>query len=408
MIDREKKIDIHNAKDEFEIFKNYPTLCYMDSGATSLKPRCVLDKMNEYYNMYGVNIHRGVYELSFKASNEFDIARRNIAKFINANENEIVFTKNVSEALNEICLMLSKSLGENDIVLTTELEHHSSVLPWIHASKERKFKVDYIELDDDNRITFNNFKKSLKDNTKILAITMVSNVLGYVTNIKPIIEECKRKGIIVIVDGAQAIQHFPIDVKELDMDFFAFSGHKMFGPTGVGVLYGKEKYLKELDPVYYGGDMMDTASKDEIILKDTPHRYEVGTPAIAEVIGLGEAVNFINRIGFNQIETKEKELRDYLFEEALKIDGITIYNKNSESPILCFNINYCHPHDAITMYDEDEICLRAGHHCAELLSRHLKVNGTLRVSLSIYNTKEDIDRFINKTRYIVNFFKDFF
>lgn len=404
----ENKIDIQNIKGEFDIFKNHPTLCYMDSGATSLKPRCVLDKMNEYYNMYGVNIHRGVYELSFKASNEFDIARSKVAKFINAKENEVVFTKNVSEALNEICLMLVDDLKEDDIVLTTELEHHSSVLPWIHASKKKNFKVDYIELDENNRITFDNFKKALKENTKVLAITLVSNVLGYVTDIKPIIEECKKRGIITIVDGAQAVQHFKIDVKEIDMDFFAFSGHKMFGPTGVGVMYGKEKYLKQLDPVYYGGDMMDTASKEEILLKDTPHRYEVGTLAIAEVIGLGEAIDFIERIGFSNIQKKESELRDYLFNEIKKVDGLTIYNLGTNSPILCFNINYCHPHDAITMYDEDEICLRAGHHCAELLSKHLKVNGTLRASLSIYNTKDDIDRFVKKTKYIVDFFKDFF
>ena len=182
----------------------------------------------------------------------------------------------------------------------------------------------------------------------------------------------------------------------------------MFGPTGVGVMYGKEKYLKQLDPVYYGGDMMDTASKEEILLKDTPHRYEVGTPAIAEVIGLGEAIDFIERIGFINIQKKENELRDYLFNEIKKVDGLTIYNLGTDSPILCFNINYCHPHDAITMYDEDEICLRAGHHCAELLSKHLKVNGTLRASLSIYNTKDDIDRFVKKTKYIVDFFKDFF
>ena len=400
-------MDIKNIKNEFEIFKNKPNLCYLDSGATSLKPKCVIEKMNEYYNQYGVNIHRGVYELGYTASSEYDKARAEVAKFINANESEIVFTKNVSESLNQICLMLKDGLSKEDIVLSTELEHHSSILPWLHASKKQGFKLEFIPLDKNNRITLENFKKSIKKETKILAITMVSNVLGYLTDIKPIIEEAHRNGIIVILDGAQAVQHFPVDVKELDCDFFAFSGHKMFGPTGVGVLYGKKKYLADLDPVYYGGDMMETASKNDILIKETPYRYEVGTPAIAEVIGLGEAVRFINRIGFDFIQAKDIELRDYLFEQANKIEGIKIYNQGADEPVLCFNIDKCHPHDAITMYDEEEICLRAGHHCAELLSRHLGVDGTLRASLYIYNTKEDIDKFIEKTKYIVNFFKDF-
>ena len=400
-------MDIKNIKDEFEIFKNQPNLCYLDSGATSLKPKCVIDKMNEYYNEYGVNIHRGVYELGYNASKEYDNARTEVAKFINADECEIVFTKNVSESLNQICLMLKDDLSKEDIVLSTELEHHSSVLPWLHASKKQGFKLEFIPLDKNNRITLENFKKSIKKETKILAITMVSNVLGYLTDIKPIIEEAHKNNILVILDGAQAVQHFPVDVKELDCDFFAFSGHKMFGPTGVGVLYGKKKYLSILDPVYYGGDMMETTSKEDILIKETPYRYEVGTPAIAEVIGLGEAVRFINKIGFDFIRAKDIELRDYLFAQANKIEGITIYNQGTDEAILCFNIDKCHPHDAITMYDEENICLRAGHHCAELLSRHLGVDGTLRASLYIYNTKEDIDKFIDKTKYIVNFFKDF-
>jgi len=403
----ENNIDIANIKEEFEIFKNYPNLCYLDSGATSLKPRCVVDKMVEYYNFYGVNIHRGVYDLSYKASLEYDKARTTIAKFINAKEDEIAFTKNVSESLNEISLMLQNDLTAEDHVLTTELEHHSSCLPWIHGASKKGFKVDYIPLNEESRITLDGFKKAVCKNTKILAITLVSNVLGYLTDIKPIIEEAHKQNILVIVDAAQAVQHMPLDVKAMDCDFLAFSGHKMFGPTGVGVLYGKKELLKKLDPVYYGGDMMDTASKESILIKEVPYRFEVGTPAIAEVIGLAEAVRFIERIGFDAIQKKENELREYLFERAKKVEGITIYNSNSDEAILCFNINKVHPHDAITMYDEEQICLRAGHHCAELLSRHLGVDGTLRASLYIYNTKEDIDRFIKKTEYIVDFFKDF-
>ena len=214
--------NIEDIKKDFDIFNNHPNLCYLDSGATSLKPRCVLEKMNEYYKNYGVNIHRGVYDLSYKASNEFDQARKEVANFINASDEEIIFTKNVSEALNEVCLMYASKLSEGDEVLSSELEHHSSILPWIHASKKYGFKVNYIELDQNNRITYDAFLKALNEKTKIIALTLVSNVLGYKTDIEPIIKEAHKKGIIVIVDGAQAIKHFKIDVKKMDADFFAF------------------------------------------------------------------------------------------------------------------------------------------------------------------------------------------
>lgn len=399
-------ININDIKKEFDIFENNKDLVYLDSGATSLKPKRVLNKMDEYYEKYGVNIHRGVYELSYLATLEYEKAREKVARFINCKPEEVVFTKNVSEGLNQICLMLGELLGDDYDVLTTELEHHSSFLPWQHLSKSKNINVNFIELSDSGRITYQNFLKALTLNAKVLAITYVSNVMGYITDIKPIIEECHKKGIIVILDAAQAVQHFEIDVKDLDCDFLAFSGHKMFGPTGIGAFYGKYELLKQLDPVYYGGDMNAEVSKDETILKEIPYRFETGTPAIAEIIGLGEAIDFIEEIGFNAIKAKEKELRDYLFKQIKDVKGITVYNVDSDEAILLYNINGVHPHDAASFYDEAHICVRAGHHCAQLVSKWLGVDGTLRASLYIYNTKEDIDKFIEVTKYIVGFFNE--
>ncbi len=400
-------INIADIKKEFPIFENNKNLVYLDSGATSLKPKCVLDKMDEYYTKYGVNIHRGVYKLSYEATEEYDKARNIVAKFLNAEFKEIVFTRNVSEALNDICLMLEKSLNEGDEVISSELEHHSSVLPWMKACERRKANLRYIPLDTEGRITINNFKKVLTDKTKVIALTMVSNVMGYLTPIKEIIEEAHKRNIIVIVDAAQAVQHFKINVKELDCDFLAFSGHKILGPTGIGVLYGKKNILKQLEPLYYGGDMNEEVGLDYVTIKDIPFRFETGTPAIAEAIGLGRALEFIEAIGLDTIHKHEQELMTYAMDKLKEVQGITIYNKTSDVGIISFNIDGVHPHDAASFFDEANICLRAGHHCAQLITKWLHCVGTLRASLYIYNTYEDIDKFVKVIKETVEFFKQF-
>lgn len=400
-------MNIENIKKDFPIFKSNPGLVYLDSGATSLKPQCVLDKMNEYYSSYGVNIHRGVYKLSYQATEEYDKSRQIIASFLNCDFNEIVYSRNVSHALNQICLMLKDKLQEDDEVISSELEHHSSVLPWMKACENAKAHLKYIPLNDEGRITIDNFKKVLSKKTKFVAITLVSNVMGYLTPIKEIIEEAHKVGAIVIVDAAQAVQHFKIDVKEMDCDFLAFSGHKICGPTGIGAFFGKKKILKTLMPVEYGGDMNEDVSLYNVEIKDIPFRFETGTPPIAEAIGLGKAIEYISSIGLDNIHSHEKALLNYALKKMNEIDGVTVYNKTSDVGIISFNIDGVHPHDAASFFDEKDICLRAGHHCAQLITKWLKCNGTLRASFYVYNTFEDVDKFLEVVKKTVEFFKQF-
>ena len=401
-------LDVLKIRKMFPLYEKHPNIVYMDTGATSLKPKCVLDKMNEYYSEYGVNIHRGVYQLSYNATNEYDIAREKVARFINAKFEEVVFTRNVSESLNFLALTYGKdNLKEGDVVITSELEHHSSVLPWMKMCGEKKAVLEYIPLDKDGRITVSNFEKVMNEKVKIVALTYVSNVMGYMTPIKEIIEIAHKYNAIVIVDAAQAVPHMKVDVKELNADFLAFSGHKMMGPTGIGVLYGKKELLKKLDPLYYGGDMNDEVNKYDVTVKEIPFRFETGTPAIAEVIGLGEAVDFINEIGYENIHNHCSELYNYTIKKLEEIDGVVIYNKNPEVSIISFNIEGVHPHDAASVFDEAGICLRAGHHCAQLITKWLKCVGTLRGSFYIYNDYKDADLFIEKVKECVEFFNQF-
>lgn len=396
-----------DCKKYFPILTNNKDLCYLDSGATSLKPKCVLDKMTEYYENYGVNIHRGVYKLSYDATNAYDIAREKVAKFINADFNEVVFTKNVSESLNDLSLMLKDSLKAGDEVLTSVLEHHSSVLPWLIRSKEIGLKLTYLPLNDKNRLDIDKIEDYINPNTKIIALGYVSNVLGYKVDMKRIIDIAHKHNVLVIVDAAQAIQHFPIDVKELDCDFLCFSGHKMFGPMGVGVLYGQKKHLKKMLPVYYGGDMNEEVYQDRVDIKDIPYRFEVGTPAIAEVIGLGVAVDFISSIGYDKIIEHNQALCAYIEEKFRNIDGIELYNDFFDEAILSFNVKGVHPHDASSFLDEDNICVRAGHHCAQLLTKYLGLNGTVRASFSIFNDFDDVDKLADCVKKVIDFFKEF-
>lgn len=398
-----------NIREQFDIYKKHPDLVYLDSSATALKPRCVLDKVNSYYTEYGVNVHRGVYELSYIASSEYEKAREKVSEFINCDFSEVVFKRNASEALNFVALTYGeKYLKEGDVVLTTELEHHSSVLPWMKLCERKKAKLEYIKLNDIGRITLEEVKKALNEKVKVLAITYVSNVLGYKTlDLEEIIKEAHKVGAIVIVDASQAVMHFKVDCKKLDCDFLAFSAHKMMGPTGIGVLFGKKEILNKLDPLEYGGDMNDEVCKYSVTVKEIPYRFETGTPAIAEAIGLGRAIDFINQLGLENIEKYTKDLHQYALNCLKNVKGITIYNKESDAPIIAFNIDGVHPHDASTLFDENNICLRAGHHCAQLVTKWLKVNGTLRASIYIYNTKEDIDKFVKVVKENVEFFSRF-
>jgi cysteine desulfurase/selenocysteine lyase len=399
-------LNVREIRKQFPIYQNYPDLVYLDSGATSLKPQVVLDKMNEYYVRYGVNIHRGVYELSFRATDEYDQAREKVARFINARTEEIVFTANVTDALNKLALMYAKdNLQPGDIVLTSELEHHSSLLPWMKICEEKHAVLRYIPLNAEGRITLENFQKVMDEKVRVVAVTYVSNVMGYITPLKEIIEYAHSQDCVVIVDAAQAIQHFRIDVKKLDCDFLAFSGHKMMGPTGIGVLYGKKQLLKKMAPVFYGGDMNEDVYFDRVEIKEIPYCFEAGTPPIAEAIGLGRAIDFIEEIGLCNIENHCRDLHHYALEQLKTIQDLTIYNPGADIAIIAFNLNGIHPHDAATCFDEEQICLRAGHHCAQLVSKWLKCEGTLRASIYLYNSREDIDRFVASVRKTIALFQ---
>lgn len=399
--------DLLNIKKDFPVLNNNPDLVYLDTGATALKPKCVIDKINEYYDKYGVNVNRGVYELSYEATTEYEETRTLTAKFLNAREKEIVFTKGASNGLNMVALGFGMDyIQEGDEIITTELEHHSNVLPWMNVAKKKNATLKYIELDSTGRITVEAFKKTITEKSKVLAITYVSNVMGYITPIKEIIKIAHEHNIIVVVDAAQAVPHMKVDVQDLDCDFLAFSAHKMFGPTGFGILFGKYKYLKKMSPIEYGGDMIDVVEKYEATTKDAPYKFETGTPPIAEAIAFKEAIKYIESIGYDRIHEHEQILLNYAREKLSKVEGITIYNPTAETAIITFNINKAHPHDAATIFDEYHVALRAGHHCAQLITKWLDCVATLRACIYVYNDYHDIDVFIEAVKAAVKYFEE--
>lgn len=399
--------DLLNIKKDFPVLNNNPDLVYLDTGATALKPKCVIDKINEYYDKYGVNVNRGVYELSYEATTEYEETRTLTAKFLNAREKEIVFTKGASNGLNMVALGFGMDyIQEGDEIITTELEHHSNVLPWMNVAKKKNATLKYIELDSTGRITVEAFKKTITEKSKVLAITYVSNVMGYITPIKEIIKIAHEHNIIVVVDAAQAVPHMKVDVQDLDCDFLAFSAHKMFGPTGFGILFGKYKYLKKMSPIEYGGDMIDVVEKYEATTKDAPYKFETGTPPIAEAIAFKEAIKYIESIGYDRIHEHEQILLNYAREKLSKAEGITIYNPTAETAIITFNINKAHPHDAATIFDEYHVALRAGHHCAQLITKWLDCVATLRACIYVYNDYHDIDVFVEAVKAAVKYFEE--
>ena len=397
--------------DPLKLKKDFPiledeTLVYLDTAASSLKPIQVINKLNEYYQKYGVNVHRGVYNLSFVATEQYEKSRKKVSAFINAKFEEIVFTRGASSALNLVASSYGlNNLTSDDEILVSELEHHSQVLPWQNVSNITGAKLIYIPLNKEGRITVENVKKVLTSKTKVVAINYVSNVMGYISPIKEIIELAHSVGAVVSVDAAQAAPHKKIDVVDLNCDFLAFSGHKMLGPTGIGVLYGKRDLLEAMPPIEFGGDMNDNVDKYEASWKEAPYKFETGTPPIAEAIGLGAAIDYLEEVGLEEIAEHELKLKDYTVEKIKELGGVTVYNPTSDTGIIAFNIDGVHPHDAITFFDGDNICMRAGHHCAQLVIRWLEVVATLRVSFYLYNTIEDCDKFVESLKNARDFFK---
>ena len=395
-------------REDFTILKN-TNVVYFDNGATTLKPDCVRDALVKYYNEYTANIHRGDYTNSLKVSHLYDEARELIKDFIGAKHaSEIVFTAGTTASLNDIVFgYFSHQLKRGDEVLITELEHASDVLPWFVLQREMGIVVKYIPLNDKHEVVLENVKKAFTDKTKVVSIAHISNVVGDIRPIKEIAKLCHDNGALIVVDAAQSVVHEKINVMDMDIDFMAFSGHKMYGPTGIGVLYGKFDLLKELVPLEYGGGMNAIFNSDGYVeLKDLPDRLEAGTPNIEGVLGLAEAVRYLDRLGIDKIKKYEHELRKYLVDELSKLDFITVYNRNNDSTIVTFNINGVFSQDAAIYLDKYKICARAGNHCAKMSKGIFNVANTVRISLSFYNTKEEVDLLINVLKNSKNIWEE--
>lgn len=372
-------------------------IIYLDNGATTLKPQCVIDKMRDYYENYSANAHRGDYDISYKVDQEYENARELVRKFINAKyKEEIIFTSGATQSLNMIAFgFFGKFLEAGDEVLITQSEHASNVIPWFILEKKLGIVVRYIPLDDDHYVTIENVRDAITPRTKVISLACITNVLGDERPIKEICELAHQNNIFVVMDAAQSVPHRKTDVEELDVDFLAFSGHKMCGPTGVGVLYGKKELLEEMDPQNYGGGMNESFDNaNEIYLKELPTRLEAGTPNIAGVIGLGEAIQYLESIGMERISEYEKKLRKYAIDKLIEIPYIDILNLESDSGIISFNVDGVFAQDVAYYLNKYNLCVRAGNHCAKNLKKEVGVSNSLRVSLYFYNTESDIDALV--------------
>ena len=394
-------------RDDFEILKN--NIIYFDNGATTFKPKCVRDSIIRYYDEYTANAHRGDYKLSAIVDSMYEGTREKVKNFINAKENsEIVFTSGTTNGMNMLVFGFFKNyLKKDDEVLITLSEHASNIVPWFVLQKEIGIKVKYIELNDKHEVTSDNVKKAITDKTKVISIAHITNVVGDERPIKDIANLCHQNNILFVVDAAQSIAHQRLDVQEMDIDFMVFSGHKMYGPTGTGILYGKFNLLDKVMPLNYGGGMNAIFTKDGYVeLREIPTRLEGGTPNIEGVLGLGEAISYLENIGMDKINEYEKELRKYLIEELSKLDFIELYNKENDSNIVAFNINGVFAQDTAVYLDKYNICVRAGNHCAKMIDNVFNISNTVRISLSFYNTKEEIDLLINVLKNSTNIWKE--
>jgi Selenocysteine lyase len=395
-------------REDFKIFDEHKDLIYFDSGATTLKPKQVLEAISDYYTKYTANAHRGDYDNSLKVDEMYEGVRDKIKDLINAtNHKEIIFTKGTTESINMIVFgFMKKHLKQGDIVLLSKSEHASNVLPWIELQKELGIVIEYIPLDDNLHITMENVQKAIKEKTKVISLAHITNTIGDERPIKEIGELCKNNNIYFVVDGAQSIPHKKTDVKELNIDFLAASGHKMLGPTGIGILYGKEKLLEQTAPINFGGGMNTSfETTGEVVYSSLPARLEAGTGNIEGVIGLGSAIDYLNNIGFDNITAHINELKEYLISKLNEIENVIIYNKNATGNTVLFNLKDIFAQDTAVYLNHYHICVRAGNHCAKILKDELGIKNTCRISLYLYNTKEEIDKLIKVLKDSKNIFE---
>lgn len=379
-------------RDDFPILNE--KYIYFDNGATTFKPKCVLDSISNYYNKYTANAHRGDYDFSLIVDDLYEKTRQDVKEFINAEKTkEIIFTSGTTYSLNQIIFGFFKDyLNEFDEVLITKAEHASNILPWFELAEIKNVKVNYIPLNEHYELDLDNIKKSITPNTKVISIAHITNVVGDIRNIKEIIKLAHENNILVVIDGAQSVPHIKIDVQDLDIDFLAFSAHKMLGPTGVGIMYAKEKYLNNMKPLTFGGGMNASFSSDSIReYKEIPYLFEGGTQNIEGVIAFDEAIKYLKKIGMEAVTKHEQELKKYAVKKLKEIDDIIIYNENTESGIITFNMKDIFAQDLAVYLNKYHICVRAGNHCAKILKDDLKIKNTCRISFYLYNTKEEID-----------------
>ncbi|MEM4719684.1 MAG: aminotransferase class V-fold PLP-dependent enzyme [Candidatus Pacearchaeota archaeon] len=384
-----------NIKKDFPIFKE--RIIYLDNAATTQKPKEVIESIKEYYEKFNGNADRGLYFLSLKSSKVIEKTRRIIANLINSDPEEIIFTKNATESLNILAYSLENELVKKEEIVSTENEHHSNFIPWQQLAKRKKVKFKIIQVDKKN-FDFKNFEEQITKETKIVTFSLMSNVSGKIYPAKEIINKIRKikKDVIIILDATQAIAHIPINVKELDCDFLCFSSHKIYGPFGVGVLFGKKELLKKLNPVLFGGGMVLKVTKNSCIWKDLPKKFEAGSPDCANIYGLGKAIEYLKKINLKDIFDYENELKNYTIKKLYNIKNIRIFGHGDDSygPIISFFIDKIHPHDIADICAKSNICIRAGSHCAQLLMRRLGISSSVRVSLSFYNDIEDIEKLI--------------
>jgi len=387
-------------RDEFPILKtieNGQPLAYLDNGATSQKPQCVIDAITQYYTSQNANVHRGVYGLSERATELYEGARGKVAQFLNApSDKEIVFVRGVTEAMNLVAqTWVRKHLQAGDEVLITEMEHHSNIVPWQLLRDEMGIRLAVVRMNQQGEICLNSFKSHLTERTKFVSITQMSNALGTINPIKEMTALAHEVGAKVMVDGAQATPHMTIDVQDLDVDFYALSGHKMYGPTGIGALYARRELLEEMPPYQGGGDMIYSVTFDKTEYNVVPYKFEAGTPNIEGAIGLGAAIDFLNRVGLDEVAAYEHYLLEYGTEQLKQIDGLRVIGEAShKGGVISFVFDDVHPHDMATLMDQDGIAVRASHHCAMPVMQHFNVPATIRASFGVYNNFEDIDRLV--------------
>ncbi|WP_313803755.1 cysteine desulfurase [Cytobacillus sp.] len=409
-------MDIHDIRQLFPILHqevNGKPLVYLDSAATSQKPVQVIEAIDKYYREINSNVHRGVHTLGTRATDGYEGAREKVRKFINAKSTEeIIFTRGTTTALNTVAASYARAnLHEGDEIVISYMEHHSNIIPWQQVAKQTGAVLKYLPLQEDGTISLEDVREIVNSNTKIVSIMQVSNVLGVVNPIKDIAKIAHENGAIMVVDGAQSTPHLKVDVQDLDCDFFAFSGHKMCGPTGIGVLYGRKQLLENMEPIEFGGEMIDFVGLYESTWKELPWKFEGGTPIIAGAIGLGAAIDFLEEVGLDQIEAHEHRLAAYAIERMSAVEGLTIFGPKEATKragLVTFNLDEVHPHDVATVLDAEGIAVRAGHHCAQPLMKWLKQSATARASFYLYNTEEDIDKLVSGLLKTKEYFSDVF